>query len=225
MTKISTAIEKETGLYTLQEAAWYARLPQATLRAWFSVNNGKKGVLAEGELIEDGSFISFVDFIQTLAIRAIRVEKKIPLQRIRDAVKKAEDTYGLAYPFARKHTTYLSGKDLFIQLEDMDDLIQVSGKNPDQVTSKKIIEFYLEEVSFDPETGLARLYKPYENIKMDPSIGFGQPLVETCNVPAVVLWESVRNEESFEKVAELYGIEVEDVKTAFSYCDSLTPAA
>lgn len=225
MTKLLTAIENETGLYTIQEAAWYARLPQATLRAWFSEVNGKKGVLAEGETIEDGSFISFIDFIQTLAIRAIRIEKKIPLQRIRDAVKRAEENYGFSYPFARKHTTYLSGKDLFIQLHDMEDLVQVSGKNPDQVTSKKIIEFYLEEVSFDPETGLAKLYRPYENIKMDPSIGFGQPIVETCNIPAVVLWESVRTEGSFEKVAELYGIDVEDVKTAFSYCDSLTPAA
>lgn len=228
MTELTEAIEKAKGLYTLQEAAWYARLPLSTLRAWFSEKPDKKGVLAPSirdESIDGGSFITFVDFIQSLAIRAIRMEKKIPLQRIRDAVKRAENTYGIDYPFARPHTTWLSGKDLFIQLEGMEDLVQVSGKNPDQVTSKKIIEFYLEEVYFNPDTGLAERYKPATNIKMDPKIGFGQPLVESCNIPAVVLWEAVRIEGSFEKVAELYGISIEEVKTAFSYCDSLTPAA
>jgi uncharacterized protein (DUF433 family) len=223
---ISEVISKKKGIYTVQEAAWYARLPIATLRRWIEISDNNSQVFSsEYEDLEEG-FVSFLDFVQALAIRAIRNEKKIPLQRIREAVQSAEEEYNVKYPLARQHTTYLSGKEILIQLDGMDDLVTISGKSKGQINMKKIIEYYLEDISFDA-IGVAIQYRPIPGILMDPKIRFGEPVIEGRNITAQSLWEAVESEGNFESVSELFDVEVEKVKLAYRFYDILErkPAA
>ena len=172
-------------------------------------------------MVCSGEFVSFLEFVQSLAIKAIRAEHKISLQKIRDAVRVAQDEYHVEYPLARRHTTYLWGSEILIQVEQDRDPIQVTGKHKRQMTMKKIVEIYLADLSWDAE-GLASEYRPFDiGILLSPKKRFGEPIVESCGMSAIALWEAVQTEGSIQAAAEAYGVEQSDVRVASHYFDIL----
>src|SRR5436305_15157494 len=94
------------GLYSVAEAALYARVSRAMMTRWLFGGKSGQSVL-QPQFGSDNRAVSFLDFIQTLAIREIRFQHKVPLSKFREAIKVAKDKHDLDYPFARKHCTYL----------------------------------------------------------------------------------------------------------------------
>ena len=88
------------GAYTRQQASLISRVHPRTVSYWFD------GDLSRGPAIQlhmpenDRGLISFVDLIQLLGVHAIRSKHKVSLQKIREAVKNAEQL-GVTFPFAR----------------------------------------------------------------------------------------------------------------------------
>ena len=72
--------------------------------------------------------VTFLDFVQALAIRAIRQHHHISLDKIRTAIDRAENEFKVQWPLARKHTIYLLGRDIQIVLEAGGHPVQVTGK-------------------------------------------------------------------------------------------------
>jgi uncharacterized protein (DUF433 family)/DNA-binding transcriptional MerR regulator len=202
----------KSGLYTLREAANYSRLHYKTLYRWAEISGIK--------ILDDNKIMSFLDFIQALAIRDIRRQHNIPLQKIREALEIAKKKYNVDYPFAKEHTTYLFGKDIYISLEKEENPIQLSGKGEGQLAMRKIIELYMKDLCFG-STGFAIEYKPIQGIIMNPKFRFGEPLVERVKIPAIVLWEAFQSEGSLEAASEAYGVTIEDVYTASKYIETL----
>src|ERR1041385_3347657 len=112
MILLRDAVGSGTGLYTLGEAATYARIPLRTISSWFRRDSAMSRVFPG----DDSKIIGFLDFIQTLAVRNLRVHYDISLQKIRDAVERAKEEFNLDYPFARKHTTYLFDPQMWIKV-------------------------------------------------------------------------------------------------------------
>ncbi|MCB9211592.1 MAG: MerR family transcriptional regulator [Ignavibacteriales bacterium] len=200
------------GLYTVSEAATYSRLHYSTLHRWMEIN--------EFKILNGEKFITFLDFIQALAIRDIRRQHNISLQKIREALNRAKEAYDITHPFAMNHTTFLLEKDIHIKLKNDSDLTQLTGKQPGQMTMKSIIEVYLQDLTFGA-SGLAIEYKPYTGITMNPLFNFGEPILEKTKLPAFVLWEAVQSEGSFENAANAYGISVDEVIIASKYIETL----
>src|SRR5665213_3736375 len=99
MIMLDEMVEGGTGLYTLGEAAKYARMPQVTLVRWFKGDNYCERVVP----LEDSKAVTFLDFVQALAIRNLRFnykKYKISLQDIRDAIERSTKEYGITHPFA-----------------------------------------------------------------------------------------------------------------------------
>jgi uncharacterized protein (DUF433 family) len=212
-----------TGLYTVQEAALYARIPAQTLTRWmFGSQQGAAVVRPE---FNGERFVTFTDFIQALAVRAIRITWKLPLQKIRDAVKRAEDEYHIEYPLARQRVIYLFNGEIYIRPNPEDSLVQVSGRTPNQQAFKHLVEPYIHDISFDPATGLAVRYEAFryddERIEMDPNQHLGEPFFSTSGYSPRVLWEAVQSEGSVPGAARAYGVEEKQVEVAFRYLDHL----
>ncbi len=90
------------GAYSVAEAARYARMPKATLNRWFF---GTKAVepMSRSRILDDHSKrISFTDFVEALAIRSLRADHGVPLQKIKEAIRNAKEHYKIEHPFARK---------------------------------------------------------------------------------------------------------------------------
>jgi len=227
------------GIYTPEEAAFYARVPTRTLNRWiFGDSQGAPVVRPQFEnQTKDDRIVTFLDLVQALAIHSIRSVHKIPLGKIRTAVDLARQRYNVQYPFAMKHTTFLfsdgmkegHGEIVLCREGDTDHpekYIQISGKERGNYLMNKVVELYLDDLYFDPETGFATKYRPWSaygrHILLDPKRRFGEPIVEECGYTVETLQQAAVSEGSIESAAETYGVAVEDVKIAFSYWDHLS---
>ena len=214
------------GMYTPAEAAMYARISSRTMGRW--VHGDGTGAAAMRAQVPDSDqkTITFLDFVQVMAVRAIREQRKnVTLQKIRQAIDFATNM-GIPYPFARKHTTYLWDDEIQLEVDGFG-LIQASGRQRGQFAMKQIVEVYLDDLSFDAD-GLANEYTAYESagvkIIMRPTIRFGEPIVMGCGYTAWTLWQACLSEGSVESAANAYGVQEVEVRVAYKYIDSIRPA-
>jgi len=225
---IEEMISGSAGLYTLGEAAKYARMHPITLVRWFKGDNYCKRVIP----LEETKIISFLDFVQALAIRNLRVHYKISLQDIRDAVDRASEEHGITHPFACKHTTFLFEKKIWI-LPEGKPLTQISGRGHGQIGFTQIIENFYKDISFDSDTGLAVAYKAFERtyatgshkIVMNPKLRFGEPILDDSGYTPEALFEAAKTEGSIESAARNYGVTDDQVRICIDYYDYLSAAA
>jgi len=216
---------KDRGLYSLPEAARYARMHPNTLRTWFGVATGRVP-LRESEIDSpDFRAITFWDLIEAVAIRSFRVDYDISFHKIREALKNAKEQYGIAHPFAhREHKTVVIGKDLHIFLpEDAENPVQLTGKLHGQKSMKPCIEAYMKDLEFDVE-GMARLYTAFryknQEVILTPKFHFGEPAIRENGYTAKTLYLAAVAEGSLERAAELYEASVDSVETAYRYCNT-----
>ena len=223
MIMIEDMIGGGTGLYTLSEAARYARMSPITLSRWFKGDGYCERVFS----LEESKVINFLDFVQALAVRNLRLHYKVPLQKIRDAVDRAAKEFNISHPFAYKHTTYLFEKEIWIQPEGKE-IIQISGKEHHQSGFTAVIEGFYKDISFDPKTGLADKYRAYHRgkheIVMNPKMRFGEPILDDCGYTPEALFEAAKTEGSTASAAKIYGVTKEQVEICVEYFDYLEAA-
>ncbi len=216
------AATKGLGVYSVAEAARYARMPAATLNRWFFGTKSADPMSRSGIADDLNKRISFTDFVEALAIRSLRVDHGVPLQKIKEAILNAREKHGIEHPFARKdHRTVLIGKDLHILLKDLNgNPLGLTGKDLDQVSMKPCIEAYMKDLEYDAN-GMARLYRAFafkdQEVVMNPQIRFGAPVLENSGYTAETLWRAAVAEGSIEKAADLYEVPVEAVEAAYRY--------
>src|ERR1700690_3903874 len=95
-----------SGIYTISEAAMYARVRPQLLTRWLFGGAGSDAVISP-QFDTSDRMVSFLDLVQCLAIREIRMQRKILLKKFRQAIEVAKTAFKLDYPFATKHVTYL----------------------------------------------------------------------------------------------------------------------
>jgi uncharacterized protein (DUF433 family) len=216
----------KAGIYTPSEAAAYARMPTRMLIRWLFGNASGEAVLEPQFASFEERFVSFLDFVQAVAVRTIREQYKVPLPKIRAGVQWAKDHFGIDYPFARKHVAYLFERDLFILPPGEETaLVQATGRQVGQLAEKRIVEDYIKDLVFDPQTGLSREYVAAEwqsrRITMTPERRFGEPVVVSCGITARTLWEAYQTEGGAEAAAEVFGVQPAEVESAWRYYMSL----
>lgn len=221
------------GIYTPAEAAFYARVHTQVINRWLYGDKRGDRVLDAQVTLPDDKVVTFLDFVQALAIREIRTRHKIDLKRIRDAVRVAEEM-GIRYPFARKHTAYLFGDhsgaghgDIVLKIGDK--MIQASGKAKKNLVLNTIAQLYLEDLAFS-ESGLAEQYTAWRGsgkreVIMNPHIRFGEPFIAGCDFTAQTLWEAYEIEGGIQEAAKAYDIDPEYVVLALRYQDHLLARA
>ncbi len=210
------------GLYTIAEAALYARVKDGLLRRWLFGSDERQAVF-DPQFGSQEKLVSFLDLVQTLAIREIRLMHNVPLSKFRQAIRKARKEYQVDYPFARQHFTYLLGKELVIKLAD-EKYVEVSGKHAGQPLLTGIVEMYLKELTFSG-SGLASSYNIFTSqdrvpIVMNPERRFGEPLLPS-GYSAKCIWDAIKAEGGIENAAKAYGIHKEEVEAAYRLFDHL----
>lgn len=213
------------GLYTVREAARYARVTESMMRRWLFGTKGHDPVI-DRQFGSEDRLVTFLDLVQTLAIREIRLQYDVPLRKFREAIRWVKEERGIEHPFARKHFTYLLGKELVIALSK-GEFVQASGKHPGQ-RLLPFVEMYLDNLTFDRD-GLANRYQIFTSddqvpIVMDPGRRLGEPLLPS-GYTAMCLWEAIQAEGGIADAARAYGIPREEVAAAYKFFDYLAPAA
>jgi uncharacterized protein (DUF433 family) len=229
------------GIYTPAEAAFYARVSPRIMTRWIFGDSDGKPVIERQLRDSQDKLVTFLDFIQTLAVREVRHRHGLPLQRIRQGVDEARKRYNLDYPLACKHRIYLfsdqQGKGhghIVIRLEGdregvEDRFVQLTGSGKGNYVFKPVVEMFLDDLSFDPASKLAMQYRPLSegdaSVLLDPHRRFGEPVIEPSGYTAEALWHATNAEGGLEAAAEAYGVQIEEVELANKYYDMLVVKA
>ncbi len=215
------------GLYTPNEAAYYARIPTQTLTRWLYGNSVSENVYRPQLKDSDDRTVTFIDFIQALAVRALRQhDKKIPLRQIKQAVNRLYDEYGVEYPLAMRHRLYLFGKEVLIELDGHPDkpIEQLTGKMRRQTIMREVAEPFLEDITFNQE-GYAEMYVPFTHqerkIIMDPRTRLGQPYLSESGYTFQTLLDAYQSEGSVLSAAKSFGVDKAEIMFAIRYADIL----
>jgi uncharacterized protein (DUF433 family) len=212
-----------SGVYTLTEAALYGTLSSQKLSRWLFGTMQNKPVITSQFV--DEHLVSFYDLIQAMAINKAR-QAKVSLTKIRQAIKFAQDTYGVDLPLAYNHELWLFYGDLDIKFPNREP-VQISGSQRGQSLMNQIVEPFKSNLTFDVN-GLVVLYEPYKkygrSIVLDPKKQFGQPVVSNTGYRADVLDNAYMAECSYQIAASEYGVDVKDVKIAVEYITKLRAA-
>jgi len=227
--RLVDSIKDQSGLYTIREAALYAKMPVSTLRYWTQGDRKHPPLRKPRVDREEGRFLTFLEFQEAVVVRYFREVHNAPLLKIREAIIRAREEYEVEYPFAsRFHKTSLVGKDFHILLRDEKNPIQITGRDGRQRSFREVIEPYMKNFRFDdadmPISYIAYRYPIKEtgeliHINMNPSYCFGEPVVGSTGYRAQTLWRAAQVEGSEERAAECYDIDYDSVVAACKYCE------
>jgi uncharacterized protein (DUF433 family) len=222
------------GLYSPPEAARYARVSAWKFSNWVFSDNP----VFEPQLGREDRIATFLDFVQSISVRQIRLAALIPLQRIRAAYRVAQQEYGIQYPFAVKHGIFVFGDlkrpekcniGIYIPAESNHDqtefirkkAIQLTGKNKGNQLLCHVIEGFSKNLVYRGPEGTADEYVAYEGhghrILMDPDVRFGKPYLEGLGYEADTLADAYRVEGGYLRAARLYDVDDGAVRAAVDF--------
>ena len=220
---VSVAAKIGQGVYTASDAARFARVRPRTLRRWFWGEAGCEPIL-RAEFAVGEELLSFVNLVEAIAVRNLRLRREaraVPLPALRDALRFAESEFAAAHVLARPHRLFAFDGKVWIDWQG--EIIGLSAGDRAQILEHRVVEPYLEELSFGPENGFAVRWEPLQRkghaIVLDPARRLGHPIIDRYGVLASTLAESVESEGGIDEAAWAHGVDRDAVVLALKYAD------
>ena len=180
----------ETPLYSVAEAARYLGVNDSTFRAWAngytrrSVDHrnvrGEAIVTTVSGQPKGAASVPFIGLAEGLVLAGIR-KSGVPLQRIRPALDRLKDEFGLDHVLASRRL-YADGAEVLYDFgqgsEDDEDVKRLVVIRNGQHVFTEIVQAYLKRIEFAPD-GYAQVIRlpSYDQAEVivNPQRGFGQP--------------------------------------------------
>ena len=207
-------------MYTEALAARLLAVPQSTLHYWLEggTRRGKeyKPIIRQEPL--GRRIVTWAEFVEAGWLSEYR-NRNIPMPELRKFIDELRQQFGVPYPLADRRPL-VSGRNLVYDA---------------QTSARLGVEFYLvsvingqtmltapgeafaQRVEWDGDVAAA--YRPDPNpqspVRIDPDVRFGKPSIK--GISTEVIWEQDDAGEDAEAIAEIYHLEVADVRWALSY--------
>lgn len=220
-------------LYTFAEAARYLDLSASTFANWArgyarpATSNlpalPSQPILTSVHRAQvNGPSVPFIGLVEGMVLAALR-RSGVPLQRIRPALNRLEEEFGLHHALASRKL-YTDGAEVLYDYaqESLDDatgqaLLELVVVNSGQRVFNDVVQDYLKRLDFDDDVYARRIHLPAyrkADVVVDPSRGFGQPIFSSGGARLEDAISMFRAGEPLEVVSEEYGVprdELEDV--------------
>lgn len=167
--------------------------------------------------------LSFLNLVELFVLADMRKTHGVPLQRVRAALRFVERTLRIDRPLA--HAKFKTdGMDLFIEElgKGLHEGVLVNASAGGQLPVRQALEHRLARVEWDARGLAVRLFPLVRaddgdqprTIVMDPTRGFGRPVIASAGIRASVIAERYRAGESASDLAKDYGVCVEQIEDA-----------
>lgn len=202
--------------YTFAEAAAYARVKERTLTTWvrgrtYPVANGSADFLPIIKRPDSNDpRLSFLNVAEAYVLRSLRTAYGLRMNKVRDALRYAENRHGIQRLLISKEFAFAPGKLFLDRWEDLVDLSQegqaalrpvwASYLNRFDWTRGRPFRFYLLTRA-ETDTNAPRF------VFIDPRVAFGDPVVAPKAVRASTIADRVYAGEDPADVARDYGLE------------------
>ena len=218
------------GLYTLHEAYRFTQVPSRRIVRWTrgyrylyggKTHFSKPLIAHELNPVNNQPILSFLDLIEIRFLSAFR-SYGVGWKAIRIAAQRAQEILNHTHPFSTKRFK-TEGRSIFADFVDKTGDRHLLDLVKNQFEFRRVvapylytgIEFYNEEpLRWWPMGKTA-------GIVIDPQRNFGAPIVSKVGIPTRVLTNSFNAENSFEAVADWYGISATMVERAVEYEQTL----
>lgn len=231
--QLTNLIDERTGeldrftapLYTVAEASRYLDVPVSTVATWVQGYSreslGRRVVTGAAVLTairkagtRGGPTIPFIGLAEGLVLTAMR-RSGVPLQRIRPALTRLEEQFGLEHALATRRL-YTDGAEVLFDYAETAEDLQAARAARDLVVVRnnqhvfsEVVQDYLRRLEF-ADDGYAHLIRlpAYEVAKVvvDPARGFGQPIFARGGARLEDALALFRAGEPLDVVAEEFGI-------------------
>ncbi len=156
--------------------------------------------------------------IEAHVLSAIRREHRIPLLKVREALRYVSRGLAMDRPLAQAQFV-TQGVELFVEV--LDRILNVSRGG--QVEMAELIHVHLQRIERDPSGVPVRLYpftrkqadkEAIKSVVMDPRIAFGRPVLVGTAVPTSVLADRFKAGDTLIDLAKDYGAQPEAIEEA-----------
>lgn len=206
----------ELPLYGLSEAALYLRIPIKTLEYWAFGRKPKLPVIRAAS--KEPRALSFMNLLECHMLASMRSMYDLRLPKIRRAVANLNRTSGFKHPLIEE-PLFTNRVDVLIK--QIDKLVNLSRDG--QLVIPEIVEAHLERVEYDK--GVLRFY-PFvrersaaepKYIVINPSLGFGKPVIAGTGISTAVIASRFNARESVPDLAKEYGLEEKQIEEAIRW--------
>ena len=202
-------------LYTVADAALYLKIPRRTLGYWASpARNRPPVVTVLGEPHPHRPVMPFVGFSEAYVGSVFRRVHGLSWQYIRKALNRIQERIGLEHALASKQL-YTDGAKILYDYAMKEDetrlLVEVVSHN---AVFTEVVKDYLKRIEYARD-GFAEhiiLPTPRPLAAVTPYKAYGQPLTLKGDARVVDILDRFEGNESFEDIAEDFGLPEEDVE-------------
>jgi uncharacterized protein (DUF433 family) len=206
------------GIYTIPDVSRILRLPQNKVRKWlyeywnnrFAHNSVAKYSWGEGRDLSV-SFFALIEFYTFYQLR----EHGVSAQKIQIAHESISKMLQTNYPFATSKILTDGNSVLFSP--DVNSILNADRTL--QYNLKEIIEQFCLKIEFNSDL-LAQKYFPDgrdSSVVIDPHHQFGQPIINSTNIPIKTLFNYFKGGEKIGFICSLYDLSDKQVKDALRF--------
>lgn len=207
------------GVYNLTEAARLTGLRPQRVREWFRgrTSTAVPPVFAGDYRPVAGHLaISFHDLVEVFVAGQLR-DKGVSLQFIRRVHAQLKDQWETDHPFCRVEVR-TDGKRIFSCQLGEDGRGDVVDVRTGQKVFDTILLPFLKKLDYDAATRLARRWAIAPLVVLDPTLGFGKPVVEKFGVSTRVLSAAFEaNGRDAATVSAMFGVDEPSVRAAVTF--------
>ena len=174
------------GIYSIGEAARYTGISPRTLYSWF--RDPRRNVFVS-DYVDDTQLeaISFYDLIDCLVVADLR-HFRISMQHIRQVKSIFSQRFATPHPFCHKGFFIdVSKRRILDTIKDSDGSRFLVDAITGQGEIEKAIEPHLRKIDYSNTTKLARLWRIYTGIEINPEVRFGKPVIAGTNLTSKII--------------------------------------
>lgn len=219
-------------LYTIAETARYLDVPPSTMDTWARgyVRRpvGRRPVIGEPlltRLDKRGQRLPSIPFIGLAEGNVLAAMRRsgVPLQRIRPALNRLSEEFGVAHALASRRLYTDGAEVLFDYAEHTEDvsasvaLRELVVVRSGQRVFNEIMDAYLRRIDFGEDGYAKALHLPaytVADVVVDPSRGFAQPIFARGGARLEDALAMFRAGEPLEVVSEEYGVPADQLEDA-----------
>jgi len=200
------------GVYTLTEVSRIARIPLATVRAWFWPSRGEPLFSSDYPAIDGDYAVSFLNLIELHVARFFR-EAGVKHPILRRARCVLQEELKVSHPFA--HADLCTDGNRIIRI-----IGDAGGQELVDVISKQqfFSQMGLRKITYHPHSQMAQSWGISTGVVINPRIGFGKPVIEGTGVSTLVVAKQyIANGKDASLVARLFRLKESGVINAFEF--------
>lgn len=217
-------------LYSISDAARHIDVPRSTFDAWARGYarrpQGRPPVIGAPVVTlvphGRGPSVPFIGLAEGFVLAAFR-QAGVPLQRIRPAITRLQERFGIEHVLASK-SLYTDGAEvLYEYAEHHGDTPEarsarqlVVARN-DQLVFREIVDAYLSRIEFAPDAYARAIHLPQyrkADVVVDPERSFGIPIFARGATRVEVVLSRFKAGESIEMLSDEFGVPTDELLDA-----------